>query len=121
MTANAPTKTPPATTKPGTWVIEDDGLDDLSNSVLDLIPQRRFDEALAVCKRLLEEFPDVCDGFDRSGMVHEAMGNHALAAEFYRRGFAFASDPVRSDGYDEEAIDDYRQRAEEQERLAGLR
>lgn len=63
-------------------VIEDDGLDELSNSVLDLIRDRRFDDALAACDRLLREFPDVQDGFERSALVHAAMGNHALAADF---------------------------------------
>ncbi len=95
-----------------------DPLDELSNSVIDLIDARRFDEALAVCKRLFEDFPDVHDGFDRSAMVHEAMGNHALAADFYRRAHLFAADPVRRADYDEELIDDWRLRAEQQERLA---
>jgi hypothetical protein len=111
----------PATAAQPILVIEDDGLDELSNSVLDLIKERRFDEALAACKRLLDEFPDVDDGFERSALVHEAMGNHPLAADFYRRAHAFVSDPVRRDGYDEELIDDLRLRAENNERLAGLR
>lgn len=111
----------PATAAQPILIIEDDGLDDLSNSVLNLIKERRFDEALAACKRLLDEFPDVDDGFERSALVHEAMGNHALAADFYRRAHAFVSDPVRRHGYDEELIDDLRLRAENNERLAGLR
>src|SRR5581483_1174453 len=87
------------------WVIEDDGLDELSNSVIDLIEQRRFDDALAACKRLLDEFPEVGDGLERSGRVHEAMGNAALAADFYRRAHAFVSDPIRRADYDEDLID----------------
>lgn len=114
----ASTDRPIAPTGEPQWMIEDDGLDDLSNSVLYLVKERRFDEALAVCRRLLAEFPDVHDGFDRSGIVHAAMGNHALAADFFRKAHAFANDPVRRDGYDEECIDDWRLQAEEQERLA---
>lgn len=100
---------------PGVLLTE---LDDLSNSVLDLIDDRRFDAALVACQRLLEEFPDVHDGLDRSAMVHAAMGSHALAADFYRRLHQFVTDPVRRADYGEELIDDWRLRAEEQERLA---
>jgi tetratricopeptide (TPR) repeat protein len=101
------------------YVLEDDGLDDLSNSVLDLIGARRFDEALAVCKRLLEEFPDVVDGLERSGMVHAKMGNHTLAADFYRKALDFVTHPSRRDDYDD--ADFYREQIEKEERLAGLR
>jgi len=112
------TKPTTATAGEPKWVIEDDGLDDLSNSVLALIKERRFDEALDACKRLLAEFPEVHDGFDRSGMVHAAIGNHALAADFFRSADAFASDPARRADYDGELVDDWRLKAEEQERLA---
>lgn len=112
----APPPEPPKA--PPLYFIDDDDLDDVSNSVLDLIKERRFDEALAVCKRLLEEYPDVHDGFDRSGEVHAAMGNHALAADFFRKAHVFAADPVRRADYDEELIEDWLLRAEEQERLA---
>jgi tetratricopeptide (TPR) repeat protein len=100
------------------WIIEDDGLDDLSNSVLDLVKARRFDHALAACKRLVVDFPDVNDGFDRYGIVHAAMGNHALAAENFRRAHDFAADPVPRADYDEELIEDWRSLAEKHDRLA---
>lgn len=109
---------PAATPNAPIGFMEDDGLDDLSNSVLDLIHARRFDDALAACRRLIDDFPDVHDGFDRSAMVHAAMGNHPLAADFFRKAHAFAADPVRRADYDEELIEDWRLRAEEQERLA---
>ncbi len=89
---------------------EEDDLDPLSNSVLDFIKERRFDEALAACERLRREYPDVADGFERSALVHDALGNHALAADFWTKAVDFIEDPVRRDGYDEELIDDYRQR-----------
>jgi len=99
--------------------LEDDDLDELSNSVLDLVRTRRFDEAFAACNQLLQEFPDVVDGFERSGMVHAKMGNHALAADFYRKALDFVTHPSRRDDYDD--IDFYREQVEKEERLAGLR
>jgi len=98
---------------------DDDELDDLSNSVLDLVEAARFDDALAVCKRLCDEYPEVVDGVERSGLVHAEMGNHALAADFYRKALAFVTAPSRRDDYEDH--DYYREQAEEQERLAGLR
>ena len=108
----------PAVSQP-VYVLEDDGLDDLSNSVLDLVRAGRFDEALAACRRLLDEFPDVVDGFERSGMVHAKMGNHTLAADFYRKALDFVTHPSRRDDYD--GADFYREQVEKEERLAGLR
>ena len=95
---------------------DDDGLDDLSNSAVDLANEGRFDEALAVCARLLAEFPDVVDGLERSAMVHAKMRHHALAAGFYRQAFDFVNDPSRRDDYEEH--DYYREQAEKQQRLA---
>jgi tetratricopeptide (TPR) repeat protein len=109
----APARPPPV------YLLEDDGLDDLSNSVLDLVRKGRFDEALAACNRLLAEFPDVVDGFERSGMVHAKMGNHALAADFYRKALDFVTHPSRRDDYED--VDFYREQVEKEERLAGLR
>lgn len=97
------------------WAWEDDGLDELSNSVIDLIEQRRFDEALVVCERLRVEFPDVHDWLERSAMVHEARGNLQLALDFYRRHVAFITAPERRDGYDEELIDIFRNKVGELE------
>jgi hypothetical protein len=101
------------------FFLEDDGLDELSNSVLDLVHTGRFDEALAACTRLLEEFPDVVDGFERSGMVHAKMGNHTLAADFYRKALDFVTHPSRRGDYED--VDFYREQVENEERLAGLR
>ena len=104
---------------PPAVVLEDDGLDDLSNSVVDLARAGRFDEALAASKRLLDEFPDVVDGLERSAMVHAKMGQHALAADFYRKAFDFVTHPSRRDDY--EGSDFYREQMEKEERLAGQR
>lgn len=100
-------------------VFEDDGLDELSNSVLDLVRDGDLAQALAACKRLLAEFPDVVDGLERSGMVHARMGDHATAAAFYRQAFDFVTHASRRDHYD--GADYYREQMEQEERLAGLR
>jgi tetratricopeptide (TPR) repeat protein len=111
---------PPPPAAGPTWVLDqDDGLDDLSNSVIELVQARRFDEALAACHRLLKEFPEVVDGLERSAMVHAAMGEHAKAADFYRRALAFVTHPSRRDDY--EGSDFYQQQLEKEEKLAGLR
>ncbi len=99
--------------------LEDDDLDELSNSVIVLAASGRFDEALAACKRLLAEFPDVVDGLERSGMVHAKMGDHTLAADFYRQALAFITHPSRCDDYED--VDYYREQLDKEERLAGLR
>ena len=49
-------------------------LDQLSNSVVDLIKENKFDEAEAVSRELLSEYPDQIDGFNRLAMVYEARG-----------------------------------------------
>jgi hypothetical protein len=93
-------------------------LDDLSNRVLDLVRERRFDEALAACARLLEEYPDVIDGLERSAIVHEAEGNIVLAADFHRRCIASIEQPEHRDDFDDHAIDYHRERIRKLEHLA---
>jgi hypothetical protein len=105
----------PPSPSPVLW--EDDGLDELSYSVVGLIEEKRFDEALAVCERLRTEFSDVHDWLERSAMVHEARGDHRLALDFYRRLVAFIDAPERRDGYDEELIDMFRAKVTELEAL----
>jgi tetratricopeptide (TPR) repeat protein len=71
---------------------DDDTLMDESNAVLDLIRAGRLDEAEAAARALLARHPDVHDGWDRLGMVHEARGDNAQAADCYRRVVAFLDD-----------------------------
>jgi hypothetical protein len=106
---------PISSTAPSGWVLDDDGLDDLSNSVVDLVASRRFEDALAACQRLRDEFPEVVDGLERSAMVHAAMGNHATAADFYRQALAFVTHPSRRDQYEDVAF--YREQIEKEDRL----
>jgi hypothetical protein len=99
-------------------VIDDDGLDELSNSVVDLANAGRFDDALAACKQLLDEFPEVVDGLERSAMVHEKMGHHALAADLYRKALAFIEQPHQRDGFDPDVFDDLREQIANNDALA---
>lgn len=69
--------------------LADDDLDDdpteASNAVLDLIRAGKLDAAVAAARDLLARYPDIHDGWDRLGMVHEARGESAKAADCYRR------------------------------------
>ena len=66
-----------------------DDLAEVSNAVLDLTRAGKLDEAEAAARKLLEQYPDVHDGYDRLGFVHEARGENRLAADCYRRVIAF--------------------------------
>jgi hypothetical protein len=85
-------------------------LEELSNSVVDLIDDNRLDEALAVCEQLQREYPDVIDGLERFATVHEARRDWALAASYYQRALAFTEQPDQHDGFDEEVRIDLRER-----------
>ena len=62
-------------------------LDQLSNSVVDLINENKLDEAEAVSRELLTEYPDQIDGFNRLAMVYEARREKGKAAEYYRKAY----------------------------------
>jgi tetratricopeptide (TPR) repeat protein len=87
-------------------------LDDLSNSVVDLIDAGRLDEAEAACRELLTRYPDQIDGTERLAAVYEAKGEKTLAAEYYRKAAEFAKGRP---GFDQELIDWYSSRATELE------
>ena len=89
-------------------IVDMDDLDRLSNSVVDLIKGGRLDEAEKISHRLLSQYPDQIDGFDRLAMVWEARGDKKKAAEYYRKAASFAkSNP----GFDKEGIDWYLNKA----------
>ena len=76
-------------------------LDQLSNSVVDLIKQNRLDEAEAVSRKLLTDYPDQVDGLNRLAMVYEARGEKSKAADYYRKAADFAkSNP----GFDKQMV-----------------
>ena len=63
----------------------DDELTAASNAPINLIRAGKLDEAEAAARDLLVKFPDVHDGWDRLGMVHEKRGQNTQAADCYRR------------------------------------
>ena len=67
----------------------EDALDIASNAVVDLVRAAKLDEAEAAARDLLRLFPDVHDGWDRLGMVHEARGDSRQAADCYRKVIDF--------------------------------
>jgi len=96
--------------------LDDDPLDDLSNSVIDLIRDKNFDEALRVCDELLADYSDVIDGFSRRAEVHAAMGEHRSAADFYQRCLDFIEH--NPDGFEEASVEYYDGKRLEMLRLA---
>jgi tetratricopeptide (TPR) repeat protein len=102
--AAMPKATPPTQPPPGLMGLlnafgaGDDGLEAASNIVPDLIKAGRLDEAETAAHDLLRRFPEVHDGYDRIGMVHEARGETLQAADAYRK----AADFIRAhpDHYD---------------------
>ena len=87
-------------------------LDQLSNSVVDLINQNELDRAEAVSRRLLSDYPDQVDGFDRLAMVYEARGDRKKAAQYYRKAADFArSNP----GFEKKSIDRFLSEAKRME------
>ena len=85
---------------------DDDNLEQLSNSVVDLIDEGRLDEAEEACKQLKREFPDVIDWIERTGVVHEARGETDKAVEYYRRCLQYIDD--HPDYFEEASKDWYR-------------
>jgi len=83
-------------------------LDDLSNSVVDLIKASRLDEAEAACQELLSRYPDQIDGTERLAAVYEARGEKEKAAQHYRKAAEFARNHP---GFDRELIDGYLSKA----------
>lgn len=78
-------------------------LDAASNAVVDLVKAGKLEEAEAAARSLLAEYPEVHDGWDRLGMVHEARGQNRKAADCYRQ----VLDVIRQhpDDYDPEFAD----------------
>ncbi|HLW48004.1 MAG TPA: SEC-C metal-binding domain-containing protein [bacterium] len=90
---------------------DDDGLDEASNVVIDLIDAGRLDEAEHAAQHLLERYPEVHDGLERLAMVAAARGDHARAAEYYGKAADFVHD--HADYYDREMEIYLRERAAE--------
>ncbi len=92
---------------------QDDDLDELSNSVPDLIKEGRLEEAEKRCAELRRKYPDVGDWIWCTAEVLEARGNRKGAAEYFRKAADYAE---RNEGFDEKDIRDLRERARRLER-----
>lgn len=62
---------------------------DASNAVVDLVHAGKLAEAEIAARDLLVRYPEVPDGWDRLGMVHEKPGENRQAADCYRKVIAF--------------------------------
>lgn len=92
----------------GNFVYTD--LDELSNRIPDLIDQRKFDEAEAVCSQLMKQYPEQIDGLHRFAELYEAMGESEKAASYYHKAANFA---LLDGGFDKRTVDRFREKAEE--------
>ncbi|MEI6655464.1 MAG: SEC-C metal-binding domain-containing protein [Verrucomicrobiota bacterium] len=78
-------------------------LDDLSNSVIDLIEAGDLTAAEAACRQLQQRYPEQVDGIMRLAAVQEAQGDRSAAARSYREAAEF----MRShEGFEDESIVD---------------
>lgn len=87
-------------------------IDKLSNSINGLLRKRDFEGAKAVCRQLLNEYPDQIDGISRYAQVYEAIGDRKKAAEYFHKAAEFAT--VNED-FDQESVDMYLEDAKRME------
>ena len=109
--AAAPEPAVETTAAPFDRLAADDGLDEASNIVIDLIDAGRLDDAEHAAQDLLARYPEVHDGLERLAMVAAARGDRARAAEYYRKAADFVH--ARPKWYDTEMETYLRERAAE--------
>jgi tetratricopeptide (TPR) repeat protein len=88
-----------------TTLQEAQALDAASNAVVDLVHAGRLDEAEQAARELLVRYPEVHDGYDRLGMVHEARGQFRQAADCYRKVIEFTR--ANPEDYDAGFVDSF--------------
>jgi tetratricopeptide (TPR) repeat protein len=86
-------------------LLQSQALDAASNAVVDLVHAGRLDEAEQATRELLVRYPEVHDGYDRLGMVHEARGQFREAADCYRKVIEFAR--ASPEDYDAGFVDSF--------------
>jgi tetratricopeptide (TPR) repeat protein len=86
-------------------------LDEESNAVIDLIEAGKLDDAEQAAHRLIADYPEVHDGYDRLGMVYEARKELKKAADCYRKVVEFLADDPTDD--EREMIDDFQRLVQE--------
>ncbi len=80
--------------------LDEDQLAQISNAVIALLKAGQLDHAETLARALTLGFPEVHDGYDRLGMVHQARGQNKQAADCYRQVIEFV--PTHPDQYDPE-------------------
>ena len=88
-----------------TTLQESQALDAASNAAVDLVHAGRLDEAEQAARELLVHYPEVHDGYDRLGMVHEARGQFREAADCYRKVIEFTR--ANPEDYDAGFVDSF--------------
>jgi tetratricopeptide (TPR) repeat protein len=88
-----------------TTLREAQALDAASNAVVYLVHAGRLDEAEQAARELLVRYPEVHDGYDRLGMVHEARGQFREAADCYRKVIEFTR--AHPEDYDAGFVDSF--------------
>jgi len=81
------------------FVLVEDEIDKLSNSVVDLIDKGRLEEAEVACQELKAQYPETIDWIHRTAMVHEARGQTQQAITHYEQVLRFMDD--NQDNFDE--------------------
>lgn len=89
------------------WPFGEDAMDQDSNRIVTLVNEGRLDEAEKAAKKLLIDYPEICDGYDRLGMVYEKRGEFIQALEMYQKALDFTLD---KDEYDEEYREYFREK-----------
>ena len=87
------------------WLTDEDPLTRDSNQIVDLIHEKRLEEAEIAGKKLLQDYPEVHDGFDRLALVYEARNDRLRAAEMYQKALEFI---LNNDDSSEDMRDFYR-------------
>ena len=100
------------TNSPPQYMDDSDALDNLSNSIVDLITADQLDEAQKLCHDLIANYPDQIDGLDRMAEVFEARGDKKTAAQYYHKAAAFAQ---TMPGFDQDSVDWFLAKAKQME------
>ena len=101
--------------------VDGDALNDMSARVMMLIRERRFDDALVGAQLLLADFPGVHDGLETSALIHDALGNHATALDYWQRLLDFVENPIRRQTYDDRLVTQWKQSRDQARQLASPR
>lgn len=87
--------------KLGEWS-DIENLDEWSNNSLNLIKEGKLEEAEIITKKLLQDFPELHDGWERMAMIYEVRKDYIKAEECYMKADHIV---MNSDGYENEFAD----------------